>query len=72
MAQEYLEPVQWLPPAGGAKHFIQVGAFALMGRWAGLMARVCETPVITPDSLDKFLPVGEEMPWEPLLKEEIP
>jgi glutathionylspermidine synthase len=64
VAQEYLEPVPWQPPHDGPRHFLQVGAFTAMGRWAGLMARVCESPVITPDSIDKFLPVGEEVPWE--------
>ncbi len=66
VAQHYLKPVAWQPPSGGGLHYIQVGAFVTMGRWAGLMARVCESPVITPDSVDKFLPVGEEVPWESL------
>jgi len=64
VVQEFLEPVEWVHPETGERLYLQVGEFVVTGRWAGLMARVCESAVITPQVVDRFLPVAEEVPWE--------
>ncbi len=67
VAQEYLAPVPWEHPWTKERYYVQVGEFVLIGRWAGLMVRVCARPVITLDAVDLFLPaadeiLGQEMP----------
>jgi len=64
VVQEFLEPVAWVQPQTGETLYLQVGEFVVRGRWAGLMARVCEDAVITPQAIDRFLPVAEDVPWE--------
>lgn len=59
--QEFVQPVWWEDSATGVSGYLQVGEFTLRGEWAGLMARICESPIINPQVAERFLPIAEEL-----------
>lgn len=58
--QEFVEPPVHPIPDGGGFGFLNVGAFVLLGSLAGLMARLTETPLLTAEAREIWLPA--EMP----------
>lgn len=50
---------------GARAAYMQVGLFVLLGRLAGLLARSSPTPIITPEVMERFHPIGVDVPWSP-------
>jgi len=63
VAQELLHPGP--SDLDGARAFMQVGEFVLLGALAGFLARSSPTAVIGPRVHERYHPVGTEVPWEP-------
>lgn len=56
VVQEFVDPPFHPMPFGSGFGYLHAGAFVLLGQVAGLMARVSERPLLTPEAREVWLP----------------
>lgn len=61
VVQEFVEPPVYPLPRGRGFGFLHVGAFVAMGGLAGIMARLTETPLLTAEAREIWLPAEMAM-----------